>query len=68
MNFIKKHAQELMADGVERPAAKLFSNPPGDYGSMVNEVVGSGEWEEETELGEAWRGRNVFVWTQRKQR
>jgi len=60
MNFIKKHAQELKADGVERPAARLFSNPPGDYGSMVNEVVGSGEWEEETALGETWRGRNVF--------
>ncbi len=29
MNFIKKHAQELELDGVERPAARLFSNPPG---------------------------------------
>ena len=36
MNFIKKHASELKQDGVERPAARLFSNPPGDYGSMVN--------------------------------
>ena len=60
MNFIKKHACELKADGIERPAARLFSNPPGDYGSMVNEVVGSGEWENEQSLGETWRGRNVF--------
>lgn len=60
MNFIKKHADELIASGVEeRPAARLFSNPPGDYGSMVNEVVGSGEWEDEASLGETWRGRNV---------
>ncbi len=29
MNFIKKHALELEKDGVERPAARLFSNPPG---------------------------------------
>ena len=43
MNYIKKHAMELEAEGVERPAARLFSNPPGDFGSMVNEVVGSGE-------------------------
>ena len=43
MNYIKKHAMELAAEGVERPAARLFSNPPGDFGSMVNEVVGSGE-------------------------
>ena len=28
MNFIKKHAEELKADGVsERAAARLFSNP-----------------------------------------
>ena len=41
MNFVKKHAAELAVEGVnERTAARLFSNPPGDYGSMVNEVVG----------------------------
>ena len=61
LNFIKKHAQELIASGVsERAAARLFSNPPGDYGSMVNEVVGSGEWEDEASLGEVWKGRNVY--------
>jgi magnesium chelatase subunit H len=60
MNFIKKHATELIADGVERPAARLFSNPPGDYGSMVNEIVGTGEWEDESSLGETWKGRNVY--------
>jgi len=50
MNFIKKHALELISEGVEeRPAARLFSNPPGDYGSMVNEVVSSGDWEEDTQ-------------------
>lgn len=60
MNFVKKHALELSEDGVERPAARLFSNPPGDYGSMVNEVVGSGDWEDSESLGETWKGRNVF--------
>lgn len=61
MNFIKKHAEELKASGVtERSAARLFSNPPGDYGSMVNEVVGSGDWSESESLGETWKGRNVF--------
>lgn len=39
MNFIRKHALELAAQGVERPAARLFSNPAGDFGSMVNERV-----------------------------
>ena len=32
MNYIKKHAMELEEEGAERPAARLFSNPPGDYG------------------------------------
>jgi magnesium chelatase subunit H len=27
---------------------------------MVNEVVGSGDWEQSESLGETWRGRNVF--------
>ena len=60
MNFIKKHASQLKNDSVERPAARLFSNPPGDYGSMVNEVVGSGDWDEAESLGETWKSRNVF--------
>ncbi|KAL3920968.1 MAG: hypothetical protein SGILL_002998 [Bacillariaceae sp.] len=60
MNFIKKHASQLQQDGVDRPAARLFSNPPGDYGSMVNEVIGSGDWDEAESLGETWKSRNVF--------
>jgi magnesium chelatase subunit H len=27
---------------------------------MVNEVVGTGDWDESSSLGETWRGRNVF--------
>lgn len=60
MNYIKKHAMELEEEGAERPAARLFSNPPGDYGSMVNEVVGSGEWDDSQALGEIWKGRNAY--------
>jgi magnesium chelatase subunit H len=62
MNFVKKHALDLSSQGIERPAARLFSNPPGDYGSMVNEVVGSGEWEDSESLGETWKSRNVFAY------
>ena len=60
MNFVRKHALELSEDGVDRPAARLFSNPPGDYGSMVNEVVGNGNWDDSSSLGETWKSRNVF--------
>jgi len=60
MNYVKKHSMELQAGGTERPAARLFSNPPGDYGSMVNEIIGNGDWEESDSLGEIWKGRNVY--------
>jgi magnesium chelatase subunit H len=53
-NFVKKHALEMSADGLENTTARLFSNPPGDYGSMVNERVGTSEWEDGRELGETW--------------
>jgi len=61
MNFVKKHALQLQNDGVkERSAARLFSNPPGDYGSMVNEVFGSSNWSNDEDLGDLWQSRNVF--------
>jgi len=62
MNFVRKHSIELKGSGVERAAARLFSNPPGDYGSMVNEVVGTGDWEESESLGETWKSRNNFAY------
>ena len=60
LNYIRKHFLKLEAAGVERGAARLFSNPAGDYGSLVNERVGNGDWEEEEELGETWASRNAF--------
>ena len=38
MNFIKLHTDELRLKGVDRPYSRLFSNPPGDFGSMVRTV------------------------------
>lgn len=38
----------------------IIRNSPGDYGSMVNEVVGTGEWEDSASLGETWRSRNSY--------
>lgn len=59
-NFIRKHAQALQAKGVENPTARLFSNPAGDFGSLVNDRVGAASWESGEELGQQWRDRNVF--------
>jgi magnesium chelatase subunit H len=38
----------------------LFSNPAGDFGSLVNDQVVDGNWESGEELGNTWQGRNVF--------
>ncbi|MBD2166232.1 magnesium chelatase subunit H [Calothrix membranacea FACHB-236] len=59
-NFIRKHALALKAQGVENVSARLFSNPAGDFGSLVNDQVVDGNWESGEELGNTWQSRNVF--------
>ena len=60
LNYIRKHTEELRQKGVERPSSRLFSNPPGDFGSMVNEQVGTGDWEKGDQLGDTWESRNAW--------
>jgi magnesium chelatase subunit H len=60
MNFIRKHALALKAQGVENSSARLFSNPAGDFGSLVNDRVVDSNWESGEELGNTWESRNVF--------
>ncbi|GBG70565.1 hypothetical protein CBR_g6691 [Chara braunii] len=60
MNFIRKHALELKAEGVDSSTSRIFSNPAGDYGSMVNERVGAADWDNGAELGDTWKSRNAF--------
>ncbi|GAX42483.1 hydrogenobyrinic acid a,c-diamide cobaltochelatase [Tolypothrix sp. NIES-4075] len=59
-NYIRKHALILKAQGIENASARLFSNPAGDFGSLVNDRVVDGNWESGEELGDTWQGRNVF--------
>jgi magnesium chelatase subunit H len=59
-NFIRKHALALKAQGVDNYSARLFSNPAGDYGSLVNDQVVDGNWESGDELADTWKNRNVF--------
>ncbi|WP_017651623.1 magnesium chelatase subunit H [Fortiea contorta] len=64
-NFIRKHALNLKAQGVENASARLFSNPTGDFGSLVNDRVVDGNWESGDELGNTWQSRNVFSYGRR---
>ena len=50
----------LVLAGLENTGARLFSNPAGDYGSMVNERVGASDWDSGAELGSTWESRNSF--------
>lgn len=59
-NYIRKHVLQLQSQGVENPSARLFSNPAGDFGSLVNDQVVDGNWESGDQLAETWTGRNVF--------
>ncbi|HSM80948.1 MAG TPA: cobaltochelatase subunit CobN, partial [Nodosilinea sp.] len=59
-NFIRKHALALQAQGVDNASARLFSNPAGDFGSLVNDRVTDANWESGDELGDTWRDRNTF--------
>ncbi|WP_416670809.1 magnesium chelatase subunit H [Egbenema bharatensis] len=59
-NFIRKHALALEAQGITNSAARLFSNPAGDFGSLVNDRVTDANWESGAELGDTWQGRNTF--------
>mmetsp|Transcript_27930 Transcript_27930/g.78984 ORF Transcript_27930/g.78984 Transcript_27930/m.78984 type:complete len:1563 (-) Transcript_27930:449-5137(-) len=59
-NFIRKHSLEMQKKGLKNTAARLFSNPAGDYGSMVNERIGASNWDSGAELGDTWASRNSF--------
>ncbi len=59
-NFIRKHALALAEKGVENVSARLFSNPAGDFGSLVNDRVVDSNWESGDELADTWKNRNVF--------
>ena len=59
-NYIRKHYLALKAKGVENASARMFSNPAGDFGSLVNDQVVDSNWESGDELVDTWKNRNVF--------
>ncbi|NET89246.1 MAG: magnesium chelatase subunit H [Kamptonema sp. SIO1D9] len=59
-NYIRKHALALSAQGVENASARLFSNPAGDFGSLVNDIVVDSNWESGEELADTWTKRNSY--------
>ena len=64
-NFIRKHALEFQAangGSIEQAALRVFGNADGAYGSNVNQMIGSGVWENEDELADAYVSRKGFAY------
>ena len=59
-NYIRKHCLSLETQGIENASARMFSNPAGDFGSLVNDRVVDSNWESSDELADTWKNRNVF--------
>jgi len=59
-NYIRKHALALASQGITNASARLFSNPSGDFGSLVNDQVVEGNWESGEQLAQTWKKRNMF--------
>ncbi len=64
-NFIRKHALAFQAEhggSMERAALRVFGNADGAYGANVNSIVGSGVWNDEDELADAYVARKGFAY------
>jgi magnesium chelatase subunit H len=64
-NFIRKHALAFQAahgGDLADAALRVFGNADGTYGANVNQLVGSGAWNDEDELAEAYIRRKGFAY------
>jgi magnesium chelatase subunit H len=64
-NYIRKHALEHQAAlgcDLETAALRVFSNADGAYGSNVNLLVETGQWQQEDELAEQFVQRKSFAY------
>ena len=64
-NFVRKHALMFHAEhggSLEEAALRVFGNADGAYGANVNSLVGSGAWNDEDELADAYISRKGFAY------
>ena len=65
MNFVRKHALAYQQDcgcDFETAALRVFSNASGAYGSNVNHLVDSGDWNDDDRLAEQYERRKCFAY------
>ncbi len=66
MNFVRKHALKYSEDcgcDLETAALRVFSNANGAYGSNVNHLVDSGDWNDDDALAEQYTRRKCFAYS-----
>jgi magnesium chelatase subunit H len=64
MNFVRKHALAYMqshACDLETAALRVFGNADSAYGANVNNLIESGAWSDEDELGQTYTQRKGFA-------
>jgi magnesium chelatase subunit H len=64
-NHVRRHALAFMAahgGDIEQAALRVFGNADGAYGANVNTLVGSGVWQDEDELADAYVNRKGFAY------
>ena len=64
MNFIKKHVQEAMREGMtfEQATARLFTQQPGQYGTYVDDMVEDSAWQTQDDLAQLFVRRNAYAY------
>jgi magnesium chelatase subunit H len=68
-NFVRKHKRELVAGGMNEGEAafRVFSNASGSYGTNVDYMVMSGNWEEQKDLAGIFSKRKGFAFGKRRE-
>ncbi len=64
-NFVRKHALAFVAEhggDLETASLRVFGNADGAYGSNVNNLIESGNWENQDELAETYTRRKGFAY------
>ena len=65
MNWVRKHSlayQKEHGCTLEVAALRVYGNAEGAYGSNVNNLVESGKWEDESEIGNTYTRRKGFAY------
>jgi len=63
-NFVRKHALQYMRDNgcdLQTASLRVFGNADSAYGANVNNLIESGAWSDEEELGDTYTQRKGFA-------